>query len=165
MPRRLSSCLAIIMVVNSSTTKTIAICVCALGSALSISASAAAPPVLVDERLIAEGKMDIRPEYPAEAQAQRLTGSGVFVLHVDCRSGLVRSVEVQTSTGHKILDDASITVFRNLRFKPDGASRVKIPVTFTMPSETVRVTRNFPAAWLAESGRPHMPSGRSIGRK
>ena len=136
-----------------------------LTSALLTSASAE-PPRLVDEKLIADGKMDIRPEYPAEAQAQRLTGSGVFVLHVDSNTGLVRSVEVKQSTGHKILDDASVSAFSNLRFKAGGVSRVKIPVTFTLPADTgPRVTRNFPATWLAESTRVQINSGKSLGRR
>lgn len=121
---------------------------------------------MVDEKLVADGKMDIRPEYPAEAQAQRLTGSGVFVLHVDSRNGSVKFIEVQQSTGHKILDDASVNAFSKLRFKPGGALRVKIPVTFTMPADTgPRVTHNFPATWLAESTKPSFNSGRTIGRR
>ena len=110
--------------------------------------------------------MDIRPEYPAEAQAQRLTGSGVFILHVDSKTGLVRFVEVQQSTGYKILDDASIATFRALRFKPNGVKRVTIPVTFTLPAESApRVAHNFPATWLAESQRVQINSGKSLGRK
>lgn len=110
--------------------------------------------------------MDIRPDYPAEAQAQRLTGSGVFVLHVDSNTGLVRSVEVKQSTGHKILDDASVSAFSNLRFKAGTVSRVKIPVTFTLPADSgPRVTHNFPATWLAESTRVQINSGKSLGRR
>jgi len=148
-------------------TKTTKICVGALASAFLIAANAAAPPVLVDEKLVAEGKLDIRPDYPAEAQAQRLTGSGVFVLQIEPRSGSVKSVRVEKSTGHKMLDDASITAFSNLRFKPNHVRRVTIPVTFTLPPETSRtpVTRNFPATWLAESNRIQINSGKTLGRK
>ncbi len=123
--------------------------------------------MLVDEKLVAQGKMDIRPDYPAEAQAQRLTGSGVFILQIDPRSGSVKSVRVETSTGHKMLDDASITAFSNLRFKPNGVRRVTNPVTFTLPPETsrTRVTHNFPATWLAESNRLQLNSGKNLGRK
>jgi len=123
--------------------------------------------LLVDEQLVASGKLDIRPAYPAEAQAQRLTGSGVFVLHVDARSGLVSSVEIQRSTGHKILDDASVASFSQLRFRPHGVQRVTIPISFEMPADNSgpRVTRNFPATWLAESQRLHTNTGRSLGRR
>ena len=119
---------------------------------------------MVDEKMVADGKIDIRPDYPAEAQAQRLTGAGVFVLHLDPNNGRVRSISVEKSTGHKILDDASIATFTNLRFKPNTALRVKIPVSFIMPPDSgPRVTRNFPATWLAESQRFHTPSGHSLG--
>ena len=63
------------------------------------------------------------PEYPPEARAQGLTGSGVFILHVDPSNGRVTSVEVGKSTGQKILDEASLKKFANLRFKPNTVSR------------------------------------------
>lgn len=129
--------------------------------------ASAAEPLLVDQALIGSGKIDIRPDYPAEAQAQRLTGNGVYVLHVDPKNGSVRSVAVEKSTGHKILDDAAVTTFANLRFKPHSVLRVKIPVTFTIPPDTngPRVTRNFPATWLAEPQRVRVSSGKGMGRK
>jgi TonB family protein len=122
---------------------------------------------LVDEKLVANGKLDIRPVYPAEAQAQRLTGSGVFLLRVDAKNGQVTSVEIQRTTGHKILDDASVTAFGNLRFKPHGVLRVTIPISFEMPADNSgpRVTRNFPATWLAESAPLRINSGRRVGRR
>lgn len=124
----------------------------------------ASQPVLIDEKLVADGKIDIRPPYPTEAQTQRLTGNGVYVLQVDPKSGSVRSVTVAQSTGHKILDDSAVTTFASLRFKPHGALRVTIPVTFTMPPDSgPRVTRNFPATWLAESARLHVNSGHNVG--
>lgn len=120
---------------------------------------------MVDEKSVAEGKIDIRPDYPAEAQAQRLTGAGVFVLHVAPNSGRVSSIEVEKSTGHKILDNASIAAFTDLRFKPHAVLRVKIPVAFIMPdARGPRVVRNFPATWLAQSERAHVFSGRGMGR-
>ena len=144
-------------------TKTAGIYLCAFGVALSGSAIAAQPR-LVDEGLVAEGKIDIRPEYPAEAQAQRLTGTGVFVLHVDPKNGLVRSIDIEKSTGHKLLDDASVKAFANLQFKRRLASRVKIPVSFVMPEprDEIPRTRGFPATALFLNERPSFPSrGRS----
>src|SRR5690349_23512826 len=99
---------------------------CAFAIAFACSASAAAPPVLVDEKLVESGKLDIRPVYPAEAQAKHLTGSGVFVLNLNPKNGRVQSVIVERSTGYKILDDASIFAFTNLQFKTHGITRVKI---------------------------------------
>ena len=121
--------------------------------------------MFVDEKLVADGKIDIRPAYPAEAQTQRLTGNGVYVLHIDPKNGSVSSVAVERSTGHKILDDAAVTTFTNLRFRPHSVLRVTIPVTFTIPPDTngPRVTRNFPATWLADSQRFQIASGHNIG--
>ena len=71
------------------------------------------------------------PHVPSEARAKHLAGSGVFLFHVR-PDGTVSSVEVVQSTGHKILDDASVEAFSKWRFKPGlGASKVKIPVTYT----------------------------------
>jgi len=125
----------------------------------------ASQPVLVDEKLVADGKMDIRPSYPAEAQAQGLTGSGVYVLHVNPKNGSVSYVAIEKSTGHKTLDDAALTTFANLRFKPHGLQRVTIPVTFTIPPDNSgpRVTRNYPATWLAVSQQARISSGHSLG--
>lgn len=146
-------------------TKTAGIYLCAFGIALSGSAIAAQRQ-LVDQELVADGKIDIRPEYPPEAQAQRLTGTGVFVLHVDRKNGLVRSIEVEKSTGHKILDNASIAAFTVLRFKPYTVLRVTIPVAFVMPADArgPRVVGNFPATWLAQSEQFHGFSGHGVGR-
>jgi hypothetical protein len=60
-----------------------------------------------------------------------------------------------------------VASFSKLRFKPNGVRRVTIPVTFTLPEDTsrTRVTRNFPATWLAESNRVQINSGKNLGRK
>ena len=126
-----------------------------LGLAISVDA---AEPVLVDQELIASGKIDIQPDYPAEAQAQGLTGTGVFVLHVNQRSGRVASVEVGRSTGHKVLDQAAVAKFSNLRFKPDTVSRVKIPVEFVLPPLTPQARRGHALAAIALL-RPEVPAG------
>jgi len=50
-----------------------------------------------------------RPEYPAEARTQHLTGAGAFVLHIR-PDGTVERVETLKSIGHPILDRAAIGV-------------------------------------------------------
>ena len=64
---------------------------------------------------------------------------------------------VGKSTGQKILDEASLKKFANLRFKPNTVSRVKIPVTFTISPETNKVLmrRDFPAVAMNRSGPQH----------
>jgi TonB family protein len=72
-----------------------------------------------------------RPEYPSLPNGQRPQGSGVFVFHVDTRTGVVRFVSVEKSTGSAILDKAAIDVFRRWKFKPGSTPTVKIPLTFS----------------------------------
>ena len=113
----------------------------------------------MDQKLIADRKIDIRPEFPAEAQAQRLEGSGIFVLHLRHSNGRVRAVEVQKSTGHKILDDAAIAKFMTLQFNPQTVATVKIPVEFKMqPGDAIVRGRGYPATIMFFNERPVMPS-------
>ena len=94
------------------------------------------------------------PVYPYAARAQRLVGSGVVDLDIDRQSGRVKSARIEKSTGHKILDSAALTAYKQWRFNPRkmqqnyeqaalrlGGTRpppsdvwkLKIPITFTMP--------------------------------
>lgn len=121
--------------------------------------SATAEPILVDPQAVASGKQDIRPDYPAAAKAQRLTGKGIFVLHLSKENGHVVSVETKKSTGHKILDDAAVAKFSNLRYKPNVASTVIIPVEFTLPANTAKTQdRAFPAAVGSSENRNVPPN-------
>jgi TonB family protein len=70
------------------------------------------------------------PQYPAEAKAKRLTGSGVFALHIR-PDGRIARVDTEKSIGHRILDDAAITAFREWRFHPSEAAWVlRIPIRY-----------------------------------
>ena len=113
----------------------------------------------MDQNLISDGKIDIRPEFPAEAHAQRLEGSGVFILRLQHSNGRVRAVEVQKSTGHKILDDAAIAKFMTLQFNPQTVASVKIPVEFKMPppGDSIIKGRGYPAT-IMFFNEPVMPS-------
>ena len=73
-----------------------------------------------------------RPDYPLLAREARYTGSGVFIVNIDKPTGVVRSITIGQSTGHKILDWAAMAAFIKWRFKPNSLHKVKIPVTFTM---------------------------------
>ena len=77
------------------------------------------------------------PKYPYEARARHITGKGILILHVDRAKGIVTSVSIQKSTGHKILDDAAVEAFRQWRFKPEAvkANRVRMPVRFFMAGD------------------------------
>jgi protein TonB len=69
------------------------------------------------------------PGYPPGAR--RVEGSGVFLLHIDTRTGNVNTVEVQKSTGHRVLDIEAIKALRRWRFRPGiPYELIRLPVTF-----------------------------------
>jgi len=76
------------------------------------------------------------PEYPREARRRHLTGKGFFYLHVSNETGDVTSVEVLTSTGHRILDDAAVNTLKRWRCRPHTVIGVKIPINFSISSKT-----------------------------
>jgi TonB family protein len=71
------------------------------------------------------------PEYPKEAKARHLTGTGVFVLHIR-PDGTVARVDTAQSIGHAVLDQAAIAAFRNWRFRRHSNPwQLSIPITYT----------------------------------
>jgi TonB family protein len=70
-----------------------------------------------------------RPQIPTEARVKHLKGAGVFIVYVR-PDGTVSHVEAARSTGHAILDKASIDAFSQWRFIPGSVKKVKIPVTY-----------------------------------
>jgi TonB family protein len=73
-----------------------------------------------------------RPVYPYEARRQRITGSGVALLMVDPISGNVTDVVMAEGCGNAILDNVTLNALRQWRFKPGGAGRVRVPLTYTL---------------------------------
>ena len=73
----------------------------------------------------------IPPEYPREARDKRLTGKGVAVLKVDPATGRVLSASMVKSTGHEILDNATLRALRQWRYRPRGITTFEIPIQFT----------------------------------
>jgi TonB family protein len=94
----------------------------------------AAETVKFEKRLLVGGDFppDYRPPYPVEARRQGLTGSGVYIVHIGSKTGEVRSVTVQKSTGHKPLDDAVLAACVHWRFKPHTVTDVCFPITFSI---------------------------------
>lgn len=74
-----------------------------------------------------------RPQYPAEAAGQNLTGKGSYVLHFDTATGNVIDVTVAQSTGSALLDQASIAAFRQWHEDPNGPKEVTMNMTFQPP--------------------------------
>ena len=71
-----------------------------------------------------------KPEYPKLANDRHWGGTVFVMLHIDKKSGLVTSVELVQSTGHKILDDAALAAYRNWRFKPGAVTAEAVPALF-----------------------------------
>lgn len=71
-----------------------------------------------------------QPLYPSLRNGKKPEGSGIFLVHIDPKTGVVRSVSVEKSTGFAILDKAAIDAYRRWKFRP-GNSKAKIPITFT----------------------------------
>ena len=79
-----------------------------------------------------------RPKYPKDAQGRRPTGSGIVVMEVDERTGLVKSARMEKSTGNKLLDDAALQGFSQWRFKPGSVRRIHCPITFWRNGSGIR---------------------------
>ena len=73
-----------------------------------------------------------RPDYPLEARRLRLTGRGIVAGIVDPKTGQLKSLKMERSTGHAILDDAVLRAFRQWTFRPGTIREFRIPVTYTM---------------------------------
>jgi TonB family protein len=86
-----------------------------------------------------------RPNYPYEARAHHLQGSGIVILKVDPATGNVTNAEMAASTGIPMLDDAAISTFRRWRFITGAVNKARIPITFSLSgpgvSYEVRVVR------------------------
>lgn len=72
-----------------------------------------------------------RPNYPYEARAARMTGSGIFRLYIN-PDGRVKTVGVIKSTGHPSLDLAAAGGLYRSLLKPGRHREIDMPVTFTM---------------------------------
>ena len=58
------------------------------------------------------------PGYPYEARKWHMTGTGLYLLRVDIKTGKVKRVTVARSTGHGILDRSAIFALERWRFQP-----------------------------------------------
>jgi TonB family protein len=74
----------------------------------------------------------VAPEYPLQARQRRLEGRGILEAEVDLKTGRVTSAQMIQSTGHKILDNAALTAFRQWRFKPGIVQRFRTPINYEM---------------------------------
>lgn len=91
-----------------------------------------------------------KPQYPPEAVARHLTASGIFVIRVKVKTGLVVSARASQGTASPLLDSAAIQAFSQWRFKPGALTPIgvvapqlhdshgkedallKVPITFAL---------------------------------
>ena len=87
-----------------------------------------------DQSMLLSGdfRKEQRPDYPFEARSASMRGSGVFILNINEKTGVIESIRIKKSTGHRILDLAAMKAFITYRFKPHTPTRVWIPIAFWM---------------------------------
>ena len=89
------------------------------------------PPIaLTSSALKAVATSAPLPEYPDQAKQAGVTGSGICVLVVDTRNGIVTSATMAQSTGSPILDKVTTDTFGRWRFKPGTVALLKVPITY-----------------------------------
>ncbi len=72
-----------------------------------------------------------RPDYPIEAFRRRLRGTAIVVLDIDPKTGKVGRVQLQQSTGSRLLDRLTLRAFTKWQFQPATVTRVAMPVRFS----------------------------------
>lgn len=72
-----------------------------------------------------------KPEYPVEARRNHFAGEGRFRVHI-APNGKVTSVTVLKSTGHQLLDTASIQYFAKCHAKPGLRRELDVTMAFTV---------------------------------
>jgi TonB family protein len=71
------------------------------------------------------------PDLAKLRQHQGVKGAGVFILHVDSKSGAVTSVDVQKSTGAAFLDQVAVETLQRWRARQGTNPTVRVPMSFT----------------------------------
>lgn len=84
-----------------------------------------------DEELVRYALASPGAGYPEAAQAQKISGSGVYELQIN-KSGKTTAVAIVKSSGSPILDQAAKSAFLKWRFKPGVFSRIRIPVRWSV---------------------------------
>jgi protein TonB len=70
------------------------------------------------------------PAYPVIAKKRRLEGSVLLAIYID-QSGKVTNIEVLSSSGHKILDNAALSIKDKLKYTPATENGVAVDFMLT----------------------------------
>jgi TonB family protein len=98
------------------------------------------PPVVTPEQAARLAVFAPKPQYPEAARLRRQEGKGVFLLNVNAKTGQVTSIKIEKRTGYQLLDVAALKALINWRFKPHSVTKVHVPVTFFLATDTIRTT-------------------------
>ena len=100
-------------------------------------ASVATPKAVGDETSLPQPLANPLPQFPPEAVRGQWQGTVVLRLHVDAL-GRVARLEVQSTSGFRVLDEAATSAVRKWQFRPARrgqqavAATVLLPVTFDL---------------------------------
>ena len=81
-----------------------------------------------------------RPEYPADAIQRGRSGTGIYLMRVQIKSGAVTQVFVGRSAGDRSLDAAAVKALLTWRFKPGAVPYRKITSVPLSPPQTEKET-------------------------
>jgi len=73
-----------------------------------------------------------KPQPPAEARDQGLTGVGVYTLHFDKPTGNLIDVTISQSTGSTVLDQAALSTLRQWHATPGCPREVPFTITYSV---------------------------------
>ena len=71
-----------------------------------------------------------QPEYPPEALAKLIQGTGIYDVWIRPKTGIVTRVDIVRSTGSKLLDDAAVKSLWQWRARANVLSRISVPIRF-----------------------------------
>lgn len=94
-------------------------------------AVAVAAPLFGYAHIVMAGRPIPTPP-PAHGRVPYGHGRGIILVDVEPKTGKVTAVRMLASTGYAVFDSAAIKAFRDARFKPGTARRLRIPITFTI---------------------------------
>ena len=72
----------------------------------------------------------VEPEYPPDVVLRHVSGTGLFRLTINPRSGEVDEVKIVKSCGYKILNELAAKALLQWRFQPGTRGPVEVPVDF-----------------------------------
>jgi TonB family protein len=73
------------------------------------------------------------------AASEHLAGAGIFVLQMDTKTGLVKSIVIQKSTGKPLLDECAVEALRKWRAAPGAVPRTIVtPIIFRSHDDEAR---------------------------